>query len=79
MNGLKIPIPNISIDINECETVACQCGSVTWKNSMMVKRISPLQSPDGKENFANISVVICEKCGTDIRVAIEAMKTRIIN
>jgi len=76
---MDIPKMNMTIDIDNCESVECKCGSILWKNSIIVKRISPIQSPDGKENFANIPVIVCEKCGNDIRLAIESMKTRIVN
>lgn len=79
MNGPKIPNMNMSLDIDNCETIVCQCGSMVWENCFIVKRVSPLQSPDGKEAFVNIPTVICKKCGNDIRLAIDSMKNRVVN
>jgi len=81
---MKPNIPNISspqvkIDINDCPSIACECSSILWDNAFIVKRISPLYSPTGQEQFANVPVVICKKCGTDIRVAIESGVKRIIS
>ncbi len=62
---------SIKVDINECPNVQCSCGSILWDNAMIVKRISPIYSSNGEQQFANIPVIVCKKCGNDIRLAID--------
>jgi hypothetical protein len=75
---MGIPTMNPQIDIESCETVVCSCGSILWDNSFIVKRISPIYASDGQEKFINVPVVVCKKCGNDIRLSIESCKSKII-
>jgi hypothetical protein len=56
--------PNISIDtIKNSTVVECECGSKLFVEKMIIKKISPLVSPTGREEFMPIPLMVCEKCG----------------
>ena len=40
----------------------CECGNTTFRKSMMFKRLSPLMSPSGREEFVPVEICICESC-----------------
>jgi membrane protease subunit (stomatin/prohibitin family) len=42
---------------------ACEKGNSLYETGMMFKRVSPILSPTGKEEFATAEVVICKQCG----------------
>ena len=42
---------------------ACEQGNYLYDSATMYKRISPLISPSGREEFAMAEVIVCKKCG----------------
>jgi hypothetical protein len=41
-----------------------KCGDAyLYDSSLMFKRISPILSPTGKEEFVPVEVVVCKTCG----------------
>jgi len=53
----------VTIDITQSPWVSCEKGNLFWDSSTMVKRISPLLSPTGKEEIIPVEIVICKTCG----------------
>jgi hypothetical protein len=49
--------------ILESPNLTCECGCKIFDQKMVIKRISALLSPSGKEEFLPIDVVVCSKCG----------------
>ena len=48
----------------QAESVACEnCGNQTFVGVMMMKRISPIISPTGKEAVVPIQTFACNACG----------------
>ena len=41
----------------------CEDDNFIFDTSVMYKRLSPLISPTGKEEFVAAEIVICKKCG----------------
>ena len=54
----------IEIDINQTDTLACElCGCKIWDSAQIVKRISALVSPTGKETLVPLPMLVCKNCG----------------
>lgn len=51
------------LDINSLPWINCSCGGRLFDSAVMVKRISPLLSPSGKEELLPADVIICRSCG----------------
>ena len=41
----------------------CDCGCTVFHEAMVIKRVSALMSPTGKEELYPIPVLVCDKCG----------------
>jgi hypothetical protein len=53
-----------NIDLTHAKTLECEeCGCKGFKQSLMLKELSPLVSPNGKEAIVPISIFCCEQCG----------------
>jgi hypothetical protein len=50
------------IDLSQAPWAGCNENKV-FDTKLMFKRVSPLISPSGKEEFVPLEVVICTKCG----------------
>ena len=50
--------------MTHAKTIECEkCGCVGFKQTMMLKKLSPLVSPNGKEAIIPVGVFACESCG----------------
>lgn len=56
---------NINVDINDTEEIKCkECDSPFFQNLISLRKISPLVSPTGQEQFLALNVgIICVNCG----------------
>ena len=53
-----------NLDLSHAKDIVCEeCGCKAFKQSMMLKSLSALMSPTGKESIIPISVFACEMCG----------------
>lgn len=43
--------------------VVCKCGSRLFHEAMVIKKLSALLSPTGKDELYPIPVYVCDKCG----------------
>jgi len=56
--------PGTHIDLSTAKDMMCEkCENSTFKNTTLIKTISELVSPSGKEMIIPIPVYACEKCG----------------
>lgn len=61
--------PNDLTAINAAKAVAnslnvvCKCGSKVFIPAVVLKKVSALVSPSGKEELVDIPVYVCAKCG----------------
>ena len=58
--------PDLSkqIDLSKAKTMKCEsCDNTTFKQTLMLYKISALVSPNGQETIAPAAVFSCEKCG----------------
>jgi hypothetical protein len=52
------------IDLTSAQTITCEkCGGVVFKHGLLVKRVSELTSPVGKELIVPIQTIVCNACG----------------
>jgi len=54
---------NTKVDISQAPWQDCLCGNKTFRPIIMVKRLSSLLSPDGKEHMIPIDIYVCDSCG----------------
>ena len=52
------------IDISKTSAVKCEkCENQTFKQSLLLRKLSALVSPSGQETLVPVQVFACEKCG----------------
>ena len=53
-----------TIDVSQTTPVKCEsCENQTFKQTLLVRKLSALVSPSGQETVIPIGVFACEKCG----------------
>ena len=53
-----------SVDLTHAKTMECEeCQCKAFKQTLMLKKLSPLVSPNGQEAIVPVTVFCCEKCG----------------
>lgn len=57
-------MPQLNVDISQAEDITCEnCGNYTFNEVMLMKRLSALLSPTGKEAIIPIPTFACNACG----------------
>ena len=63
------------IDISKTSAVKCEkCENPTFKQSLLLRKLSALVSPNGQEAIVPVQVFACEKCG-HVNTEFENMET----
>ena len=53
-----------NVDLSNATTLECEkCQCKAFKQSLMLKKLSALISPTGKEALIPVAVFVCEQCG----------------
>ena len=53
-----------SIDMSKATPIKCDnCGNSTFKQTLIISKLSALLSPSGQETIIPTAVFACEKCG----------------
>jgi len=56
--------PQQQIDITKTSAVKCEaCENQTFKQSLLLRKLSAIVSPSGEETLVPVQVFACEKCG----------------
>tara|TARA_R100000008_G_C3418763_1_gene83804 strand:- start:164 stop:391 length:228 start_codon:yes stop_codon:yes gene_type:complete len=57
-------VPDLSqIDLTNAKDIECdECGSRGFKQTLMLKKMSALISPNGQETMIPIQAFACERC-----------------
>ena len=65
MGGGQDGPPTIdNIDLTHAKTLECEkCGCIGFKQTMMLKKLSPLMSPTGQEAIIPVAAFCCDSCG----------------
>ena len=59
-----LPKQQVKIDLSDADTMKCQkCGNSIFIQGYVIKKISAIVSPTGKEGIAPIQVFNCGNCG----------------
>ena len=58
-------IPDLSsVDLSHAKNLECdECQGRGFKQTMMLKKLSALMSPNGQESIVPVAAFACEKCG----------------
>ena len=52
------------IDFSKTSEICCEaCGGKTFKQTLLMRKMSALVSPNGQETLVPVQVFACEKCG----------------
>ena len=63
------------IDISKTTPIKCEkCENSTFKQTLLIRKLSALVSPSGQETVIPIGVFACEKCG-HVNSEFEKMET----
>jgi len=69
------PLGKIDVNIEELPVVKCRnCGGILWQQAFHIRKISPLISPTGKEEFGTMPVLVCLECKTEMKTSVLAQK-----
>ena len=61
---LGTPKINITPEMmRDFKTLTCDCGGQLFTTGIVIKKISALISPSGKEEMYPLEVLICQSCG----------------
>ena len=64
LDGQPTSPPKVSIKASDLKDVLCDnCESKVFKEVIMLKRVSALVSPTGKEQLVPVQVIRCDDCG----------------
>jgi len=64
-----------TIDVSQTAPVKCdKCENQTFKQTLLIRKLSALVSPNGQEQYVPIAVFACEKCG-HVNSEFEKMET----
>ncbi len=68
--GEQIPFPGggqqqqMRVNLEDLTDLVCdECGDQYFRQVMMIKRLSPIVSPSGKEQFIPMPIFRCDACG----------------
>ena len=55
---------NFNIDLSNVDNIKCnECDNETFEPAFIIKQVSALMSPTGKETLVPIQLFKCSKCG----------------
>ena len=64
-----------TIDMSQTTPIKCEkCDNSTFKQTLLIRKLSALVAPNGQETFIPIGVFACEKCG-NVNAEFEKMET----
>ena len=53
-----------TIDMSQTTSIKCEkCENSTFKQTLLLRKLSALVSPNGQETLVPVQVFACEKCG----------------
>ena len=65
IKGSEGGVPSLdNIDLTHAKDIRCEkCDGVGFRQTMMLKKLSPLVSPNGQEAIIPVMVFACDSCG----------------
>ena len=75
ISGIKDGQPQQTIDMSQTTPINCEkCENSTFKQTLLIRKMSALVSSSGQEMVIPIGVFACEKCG-HVNSEFEKMET----
>ena len=69
MNIKEHPV-QMNVDLKKATTITCaKCGNATFIHTFILKKLSPLTSPTGKEMTVPVQLYACGNCGELLKTA----------
>ena len=66
-----------SIDMSKATSIICEkCENTTFKQTLIISKLSALLSPNGQETIIPSAVFACEKCGHVNKQFVELAKNQ---
>ena len=63
MNPMSTPNPNMKLSFDQTEPVKCEkCDNETFTPAFMLRKVSALVSPTGKDTILPVQLFACAKC-----------------
>ena len=63
ISGIKDEQVTQTVDISQTTPVKCdKCENQTFKQTLLLRKVSALISPNGQEQYVPVAVFACEKC-----------------
>ena len=74
MKHIKNPGPDMSnVDLTHAKDIECdECGNKGFRQTLMLKKLSALVSPNGQEAIIPVAAFACDKCGHINKEFVEA-------
>ena len=64
----------LNIDLSNVDNIACEeCEGDTFSPSFIIKQLSALMSPSGKETLIPLQIFKCDKCGHINKLFLEGL------
>lgn len=64
LNEQELSQQSVKVDLSQADDVECSmCKNRTFEQVFLIKKISALLSPTGKEAYGPIAVFACNACG----------------
>ena len=61
---MNTPALSQTLDLSKATAINCEaCDNSTFKQTLLVRKMSALVSPNGQETIIPMAVFACEKCG----------------
>ena len=61
---MRVPDLSQTPDMSKASNIVCEkCQNSTFKQTLMLSKLSALVSPNGQETIVPMQVFACEKCG----------------
>ncbi len=57
---------SVSINLDQCEQIACVCGCKVFQKAVVSYRVSAILSPTGKAEVINQEIVVCILCNKPV-------------
>ena len=70
----ETPKGKMNISVDDLETVTCSCGSIHWKEALILKKVSAIVSPNGEEGVLPMPDMLCAICNKSITELEEASR-----
>ena len=68
----KMPQAEVKVDLKQADTVKCDdCGNYLFITAHVIKRLSAIISPTGKEAMIPVQVYSCGNCGKVPKIFLE--------